>query len=993
MFRSSLARGASISALALGMALILSGPALADTDATLRGHVDGGAPGTTVVAVDTATGHKTTAVVDRNGDYTFLGLRPSTYRVEVAGRTAKEATLEVGQTVAVDFASATGVSEVVIRKARARLEVATQEVSTSVSPQEIENLPQNARNFLSFATLAPGIQLSNPSGAVQVQAGAVTPDQTNVFIDGISFKNLTNHGGAFGQNFGQGGNPFPQIAIQEYQVETANFGAETGQTGSAVINAITKTGGNEFHGSVFNDFQPQQFINKPAFQGGPKPKYNRDQYGGEISGPIIKDRLTFYFAAEGTKENLPGSTSMLGATNPAYGFPANVVSAVTGIPHSYNFSQNIYFGKLTFYATANDTVNFTALIRDETNLSDIDGNAAITHARSLHTQVDQYQLSWKHSAGNLLNVLNIAYNDSIQATPTVGSSPEYNLTNANTAVETAANQGTVDNFNTGSGAELGAHFFTQSDHQRSITFKDDLTYRLDEHKFKLGGQVILNDLSRSVVNAYNGRYYFNNPGASAGNFDPTTAIPYGAQINTLPLSQLSAKDDQIGFYAQDEWKPDNHWTVNLGLRWDYETNANNNNYVTPANIVAALAAYTNWTAAGINYKDYVSTGSNRSPQLDEFQPRFGVSYDVFGDKDLVLFAGAGRYYDRSLFIEGAIESLTNNSIIPTICFNSAVNSCGNAQQLTWNNSYRDPNALRAAVNALGLQGGSVWLLNNKTPAPYSDQYDIGVRKRFGEIQTSVTLSYQNSRNLFQYVRGNRLPNGTYTSAGLGFIEDGFPSAGQLPGFNGKLDIGESSGVAHLLALYVQARKPFTERSKWGFVTSLTIQKADTNDATPSIYDQDEFFNGGSQTAYGWGNVAGVPQWIWNTSAEYRLPYHFLLTGTLFLNSGPSFGHIDFAQTPSGVPIPSGACCYANFNGVYWPKDFIGYKRLDLRLTKSFKTPYGEAVLDIEALNVFNWLNRTYSAWGAGSGTNPSLTENGQVGNDQRQFQAGVKYKF
>jgi outer membrane receptor protein involved in Fe transport len=988
-------------------ALIVAQPAAAiGTDATLRGHVDGAASGATVTAIDTVTGHRTTATVDPDGNYIFLGLRPSTYRVEVTGRPAREATLAVGQTVAVDFSQSTSVSEVVVQAHRVRQEIVTQVVATNVTPAEIETLPQNTRNFLSFASMAPGIQLVSPSGAVQVQVGALSPDQTNVFIDGISYKNLTNHGGMFGQNFGQFGNPFPEIAIQEYQVETQSFGAETGDAGSGVINAITKTGGNDFHGSVFSEWQPKQFFSKPHFQGGPEAKYNRDQYGAELGGPIIKDKLTFYFAMEGTHENLPGSTGMLPASG--IGYPANVVSEVVGTPHNFNFDQKLYLGKLTWYATDQDTVNLVAYIRNERNLSDIDGNAAITHARDIYTTVDNYQLNWKHSVGNLLNEFNLVENRSIQSTPTVGSGPEFNLTNG-------------QNFNPGSGAELGAHFFTQADTQDQTTVKDDLTYRMGDHRFKAGGEVSSYQLTRNVSNAFNGRYFFNNPGSGAGNFDPTTSEPYGAIINTLPFNGLSARDTQISFYAEDEWRPDSHWTVNYGLRWDMETNADDNHYVTPANIVSALNAYTNWQAAGINPANYISNGHNRKPQLDEFQPRVGVSYDVYGDKSLVLFSGFGRYYDRSLFIEGAIEALTNDSIIPTVNFAPAAHPCGTAGApanpcLNWNSSLLDPNNLRAAVQTLNLQGGSVWLLNNKTPAPYSDEFDVGVRKRFGDIQTSVTLSYVSSHNLFQFVRGNRLPNGTYTSAGDTFVEDNFPPCGQLgwngvgwnsvtktcgagaaSTFNGKLDIGESTGQAQLLALYVQVEKPFTASTRWGFVSSLTIQQARTNEATPSIFNNDEFFNGGSLTAYGWGNVGGVPRWIWNTSAEYRFPWDIVGSATLNLNSGPSFGNINFASTPSGVPVPPGACCYANFNGVFWPKDAIAYKRLDLRVAKSFKMPYAEGqelTLYFEGFNVFNWLNRTYSAWGAGCcSNNPSRQENGQVGNDQRAFQAGVKYKF
>jgi len=979
--------GARVSRVALATSLAVAAPALADeTVATLQGRVDGVPAGTEVAAIDTQTGHRMTARVDAKGNYVLLGVRPSRYRVEVAGRGAQEATLLVGQTVVVDFSSTA--DQIVVTGKRARTQQVTQELSTNVTTAQIENLPQNSRNFLSFASLAPGVSLASPSGATQIQAGAVSPDQSNIYIDGISFKNLTNHGGAFGQNFGQGGNPFPQIAIQEYNIETQNFGAEVSGAGSAVITAITKSGGNSFHGDAFIDFQPNDFIQQPFFDAQnkvPKPSYNRYQFGGDIGGPIIKDKLAFYFGAEGVSESLPGATGLLNPTQPGHtvGYPANVVTAVQGVARVLNFHQGLYLGKLTYYATPQDTINLEAYVRRETNLADVDAKAALTHARSLQTQVTQYQLNWKHAAGNLLNILNLAYNTSGQSTPTIGSGPEYNLTNG------------ID-FN--SAAFLGANFFTQADHQKSYTIKDDATLRVGDHKIKFGGQVIYNELSRSVSNAFNGRYYYLNPGASVANFDPLTAIPYGADINLLPINSYNAKDTQIGFYAQDEWKYGTHWTFNLGIRWDLETNANNNDYVTPASIVTALQNYPNLAAAGINYKDYVSNGHSRKPRYDQFQPRVGFSYDVNGDRDLIIFGGAGRYYDRSLFIEGAIETLTNGSTIPRVTFAAPGTTCptGSTTCLPFSPSLLNATNLRSAIQSqLTLNGGDAWLLNNNTPAPFSDEFDIGVRKRLGVLQTSLSLSYVRSHNQFQFVRGNRFPDGSYSPIGLGVIQDNFPVSGRLPGFSGRLDLGQSRGTADLVALYLKVEKPFTDVTNWGFITAFTVQRARTNDATPSIFNQDEFFNGGSQTAYGSGNVAGVPQWIWNTSANARLPYGFQLSGTLNLNSGPAFGSVIFGTDRNGTPLPPGTI-YANFNGLYYPKGLVGFKRLDLRIQKTFKMPYAqshELTLSFEGFNIFNWVNRNYNAWGAGAGRNPTLVEDSQIANDQRQFQAGLKYKF
>ncbi|MBL7395935.1 TonB-dependent receptor domain-containing protein, partial [Escherichia coli] len=85
----------------------------------------------------------------------------------------------------------------------------------------------------------------------------------------------------------------------------------------------------------------------------------------------------------------------------------------------------------------------------------------------------------------------------------------------------------------------------------------------------------------------------------------------------------SANNTQIGLFAQDDWTPDEHWTFNLGLRWDFETNAKNEKFVTPQNVRTALMAYQGWKAAGINPGDYISTGENRKPFWGAIQPRLG----------------------------------------------------------------------------------------------------------------------------------------------------------------------------------------------------------------------------------------------------------------------------------------------------------------------------------------------------------------------------------
>jgi hypothetical protein len=609
--KRQLASGISI--IAIAAALTIASPAQAQAEfGTIQGHIDGATAGTQVVAVDTHTGQRSVGNVNAQGDYEIFGLRPSTYTVTVAGKPAQTTTDGVGQAVSVDFLEARTAGKIVITGRRTAQPVQAQTVATNITPAQIENLPQNQRNFLSFAQLAPGVQLISPSGAQQLQAGAHAPQNANILLDGMSFKNPINHGGMLGQNFGDFGNPFPQIAIQEYQLQTQNFGAENGQSASALLSAITKTGGNTFHGSAFIDWQPKSFVEQPYFDkknGVPKKDSERKQFGGDIGGPIIKDKLSFYFAFEGTNQKQPPATF----DNITTVIPQNIRDQINSAI-SLDFKQRLYFGKLTWFATPNDTVNISGYRRRQSNLADFGGNAVQEHGHLLQTNQDRYQLQWKHSAGDFLNFLNISHDKATQGTPNVSSGPEYILT------------GGLD---TGSTVvQLGANSFQQDDIEKNWTIRDDATLRHGAHTFKAGAQVVFYDLSRLEAANTNGTFFVANPcdqsNPTCGSFDVTTAAPFAARININPAPGLSAKDTQIGLYISDEWKPDEHWTVNAGLRWDFESNPNNKHYVTPQAIADALRAYPGWQARGIDPEDFISNGHNRKPFYGAFQPRLGV---------------------------------------------------------------------------------------------------------------------------------------------------------------------------------------------------------------------------------------------------------------------------------------------------------------------------------------------------------------------------------
>jgi outer membrane receptor for ferrienterochelin and colicin len=1022
-----------------GGALILAAPATAQTTSTVRGHIDGAAAGATVTLTDLGTGHVDTTKVDAKGNYILVGLAPSTYRVSSSGKSA-EVVVPLGQAVTADLLAPTaaGGNDIVVTGSRAR-DVRTATVATNISRFQLENLPNGDRNFLNFAALAPGVTVSPPQlggKARQVQAGGINSDNTNTFIDGISIKNLVNHGGTVGQNLSSG-NPFPASAVDQFDVQTQNFKAEFEQAGSAVISSVTKTGGNSFHGEIFGEWQPKAFISenyddrKGRFNNATapykqKPDFDTKYYGANLGGPIIKDKLTFFVDFEGTKKTFGandinvyninnGNLSILPTAAQTYG---------TGARSQYNgsypatFNEKLYFGKLTFYATARDTINVSAFIRDESNLQINGGITTLDASTNNRNSEHRYQLTWNHRGEGWLNEFIVARDAAAN-----GSIP--NVAGSSTIVTYAAPTAyTVDHptpptncaaFNAGSYLcpnigntrllALGGNNFTQDDHQYQTLIKDNVTFFGGAHTIKAGVKVNFTKLQRFEDNNGSGTFFYDaNSFTGVGG-----STPYAATINTAVVKPVTAKNTEIGGFVQDDWRPDDHWLISGGLRWDYESNAVNNDFVTPAAIAAALRAYPGWKGAGINPEDYISTGKNRKPFLGAFQPRFGVSYDVKGDRDLVFVLGGGRYYDRSLFIDSAIETIKDQyeSVV-------TINKC------------IGPNPIPGCVATIptttdglralaAMQGGEVHLLNNKTRMPFSDQVNFAIKKRVGAVNTSITFAYIKSHNIYQEVVGNRYPDGSYSVGGnpvysyngntyaAGIFYGGAAISGApLPGY-GSIFIGNSDGKATYKAIYLQAEKPYTEASGWGFTTTLTVSDSRSNDTRNGASIGDPFnFDAPTIGAQGWGESSGLEHWRFVATGTVKLPFNIKATTFVTLSSGPSYGGV-LCNIPATAP--GGGGCYTTNYGIY-NTDSIGYKNVDFNVSKTFKMPYAhghELTVYFQALNAFDFVNRNYSMWGGGVtnlptattlGTGPTRTyDTGSVASQGRNFKVGARYKF
>src|SRR5260370_4983465 len=270
-----------------------------------------------------ATGVVHTITSNSAGFSTVPNLSPGQYdlRISAAGfsvGTASGVTLTVGaeQTVNVVLKVGASTSAVEVTDIAAGVDLATWSISGEVDGTTVTELPLNGRDWSQLATLQPGIaQVRNQSGigAVgsadvvrgargfgnQLRVSGTRPTQNNYRLDGISFNDYTNGapGGVLGALSGVD-------AILEFSVLTTNYSAEYGKTSGGVINAITRSGTNQFHGDVYEFLRNSALDARNFFDGPRVPPFRRNQFGGSVGGPIVKDKTFFFFNYEGLRQSL-----------------------------------------------------------------------------------------------------------------------------------------------------------------------------------------------------------------------------------------------------------------------------------------------------------------------------------------------------------------------------------------------------------------------------------------------------------------------------------------------------------------------------------------------------------------------------------------------------------------------------------------------------------------------------------------------------------------
>jgi TonB-dependent receptor-like protein/carboxypeptidase family protein len=973
----------------LATSLLATAPAMAQlTTATIRGTVSTGqaaAPGTIVSAVNVATGFTTRATAGPDGSYVLTGLRPGTYDISVTAEGGAVVTqrviVSVGQTATLDLdtvAPAAGVDEAatggaIIVTGTRLAETRTSEVGTNVSNDQIENLPQNNRNFLNFAALAPGVTVLQTDFRQTFGGGGVGVDrngesfggpQVNVFIDGASLRSNINQGGIVGQDVSRG-NPFSQLAVAEFRVLTSNFKAEYEDAGTSIITAITRSGTNRLHGEIFGAYQDDSLIATDALvlrdrrerpnDVIPEPELTRYQYGAALGGPIVSDRLFFFGSYEANIQDR-ASTVVPGGAAVFLPFDVGPFRGTFVSP----FREHLGFGKLTWQIADDHILELTGSARLETDLRDFGGQAARERGTNVDNDVYTGRLRWDWTGDGFLNEASVDY---LRSDLAFGA-------------DFSAGFGQVFQ----NAIQIGGRDRFQEIVQEGITFRDafsltDIDWH-GSHLVKMGVKV-----SRQSYRV-GGSGPFANPEFEFVRNDRGTADPSDDLDFSFPSvvrfgagdPEVEAGTTQIGLFLQDDWEVNNHLTLNIGLRWDYDSNSKNNSFVTSARAAGALRALgADPRAPGFfDVENYISTGSNRDADLDNFAPRIGFSYDLNADQRTVFFGGYGRYYDRALFRSAAEETLLSQFRQGELLFSRDGLPRDGRPTIRFQSQFLTPEGFAALLASLAADPTSpgtseLRVIPNDLRTPFTDQFSLGVRQRFGIFRTSLTYSYVVGRDQIGYAPLNR----TETTNAAGFFDfipliNGFSNA--VAAFNAR--------ATRYHGVYVTVDKPYSEASGWGFGLAYTYAHSkgrgfEFNFDLPNIEAQPFVPNAGDERH----------RLVVNGIVD--LPWDFRLSGLATIGSGVPFFVVD-----ADAGFQPGNVRLGFFEHVPM------FLQVDLRLQKAFGLiGSSEITLSAEVFNLFNRANYGGAEGFTCCGGNPSFGRPNSLAGPPRSFQFGAAFRF
>lgn len=667
------------------------------TAATLSGIIEdnNGAivSGTTVTATQLETNQIQTVSTDSNGRYRFPYVTAGNYEVKVEksgfAPSVKRILVTIGQALEVDFELTIGEvnAQVDVTAETQIIETARTQVTETILPRDVENLPLNGRNYLDLALLVPGVSRTN-SGTPQRFAETSAVQGTGISIAGQ--RNLNTgfvvDGSSGGDDAaGLAGTSYGQEVIREFQVITSGGVAEFGRASSGFINILTQSGTNNWRGRGYGFLRNDRFDarNPLAPSKDPLKQY---QYGVSVGGPIIRNRTFLFSNFERTQRDdatvitiSQANVATINARLDAINFAGPRV--VTGIAPGGTDINN-YFARVDHQLNSANQLAVTYNLYDISSVNSRTVGGINTVSRGTNLADKDHTINVNNVTTVLsrsINELRFQYRRSnLAAPPNDLVGPAINITNV---------------------ASIGIATFSPLERDINLfQVSNSYSTTFGRHSLKIGAEFLLNRLNIFFPGSFEGVYNF----TSLNNF---LAGNYSQYQQAFGRPSQFQSNPNFGVFVQDEWKPRQNLTFNLGLRYDQQ-----------------------------HLPDPIQTDTNN------FAPRFGISYAP-GDRKTVIRASYGLYFER-LPLRATSNALQRDGVNYFIAL----------LQPTSPGAPTFPNRLTSAPSSLVTRPG-ITTIDPNIENSYTQQANIQIEREL-PYNSSVSVGYINTRGLHLIISRN-----------------------------------------------------------------------------------------------------------------------------------------------------------------------------------------------------------------------------------------------
>ena len=712
-------------------------------------------PSARVVISSQAQGVVRTLDTNTEGIFTVPGLTPGAgYQVSVtasgfAPYEARSLELQVGQNVdlKVGLVVGTTTTEVEVTAAAALVEDTKTNISGVVDNRAIQDLPINGRRVDSFVMLQPGVSNDGNYGLLSFRGVA---GQNSFLVDGTDTTEQF-----YNENAGRTriSSQISQDAVQEFQVVSSNYSAEYGRAMGGIVNTVTKSGGNDVHGTAYWFYRSTGFNARDPFSTF-VPAEKRQQAGGSVGGAIKKDKLFYFLNTDITRRDYPMTSSLntvavdpttqtwklcgVGTSTQPAATPAQCAAINQLLPRFYgqiprSLGQELYFGKLDYHYSDRNFFSASFNFLHEVSPNGIQSSISSTSGSALTGNGDDAvtvkngRAVWTFVAtSNFVNEFRFGLAGDRQADTFNNSSLGQGLG----FLQVSAN-----------GTQLGpANYLPRIEpSELRYQFQDNATWTKGTHTIKFGADIATTEDYVYYISNFYGSYSYQTVNAFALDYSGNTtgAKYWNSYSQTFGNPALDYRINDYGFYLQDQWRVSKKLTVNYGLRYEY----------------AQLPQPT------ICNQDYTLTCHVPSSPTN-FAPRLGLAYRL--NPKTVIQAGYGMFYGR--FQGGTIDNLftTGTGKVQTSVSLAATQSAQLAAGPVF------PNTLTSVPTGANVSAASIQMLAPNLKTPYSEQGNIGIQRELTS-DTALTVSYLWSRGVQLYgVRDLNLPttttNFTYTIA-------------------------------------------------------------------------------------------------------------------------------------------------------------------------------------------------------------------------------------